>query len=164
MPRLPILLALGGLLAGAPAFAAEPAESGAAEASDAVDAADALLADEGAQTVRFGRIALQAPDVPEPVRDMLERHARSLDLREPLTDERSHRRLLARVRRELSELLATEGYFSPKFELSVEPPAIQVQAGPRAVTGTVDIVFEGELAEAGEERAARREALRAAWR
>ena len=164
MPRLSILLALGGLLAGAPACAAEPAESGATEASDAVDAAEASPADDGEQATRFGRLALLVPDVPDSVRDMLERHARSLDLREALTDERSHRRALARVRRELSELLATEGYFSPKFDLSGEPPAIHVQAGPRAVTGAVDIGFEGDLAEPGEERAARREALRAAWR
>lgn len=94
--------------------------------------ADALPADDGGKAAGFGRLALQAPDLPGPVRDMLERHARSLDLREALTDERSHRRLLARVRRELSELLATEGYFSPKFELSGEPPAIHVQAGVRA--------------------------------
>lgn len=155
MPRLSILLALIGFLAGAPVFAAD---------ADAGDAADALPADDGGKAAGFGRLALQAPDLPGPVRDMLERHARSLDLREALTDERSHRRLLARVRRELSELLATEGYFSPKFELSGEPPAIHVQAGVRALIGAVDIAFEGELADAGDERAARREALRAAWR
>ena len=139
------------LLAGATAQAAE----------DAVDPPDGQAAPAEAD---HGRLTIEAPGLPESVLDMLNTHARSLQLREPLDDERAERRALRRVRREMTELLATEGWFSPTFDIAGQPPVLRIEPGERARVSAVSIVFDGDLAGAGDERAARRAALRAGWR
>ncbi len=140
------------LLAGATARAAD----------DAVDPPDGQAAP---VEVDFGRLTIEAAGLPEPVLDMLNTHARSLQLREPLDDERAERRTLRRVRREMTELLATEGWFSPSFDIVAgDPPVLRIEAGARTRVSSVSIVFDGDLAGDGDERAARRAALRAGWR
>ncbi|WP_430435043.1 autotransporter assembly complex protein TamA [Methyloversatilis sp.] len=114
--------------------------------------------------VDLGRLTIEAPALPEPVLDMLNTHARSLKLREPLDGERAERRTLRRVRREMTELLATEGWFSPTFDIAGDPPVLRIEPGARTRVSSVSIVFDGDLAGDGDERAARRAALRAGWR
>ncbi len=114
--------------------------------------------------VDHGRLTIEAPALPRPVLDMLNTHARSLQLREPLDGERAERRTLRRVRREMTELLATEGWFSPRFDIVGNPPVLRIEPGERTRVSSVSIVFDGDLAGDGDERAARRAALRAGWR
>ena len=141
-----------------PVGAAESAVDDAAVGDDMPD----RLPDDNPPAAAFGRLPLRPNALPDDVNDMLERHARSLVLREALTDERAQRRLLRRVRREVTELLSTEGYFTPTVEIDGDPPALVIEPGPRAVIGRVDIEFEGAVAEA--ERAERRDELRRSWR
>jgi translocation and assembly module TamA len=119
---------------------------------------------DGSAGQTYGRLPLEPNGLSDNINDLIERHARTLLLREPLTDERSQRRLLRRVRREVSELLATEGYFTPTVDIAGDPPALVIDAGPRAVIGAIDIQFDGDLAAEGKERAARRDELREIWR
>lgn len=139
------------LLAGATAQAAD-------EAVDAPDEQEAPV------DVDYGRLTIEAPGLPAPVLDMLNTHARSLQLREPLDGERAERRTLRRVRREMTELLATEGWFSPTFDIVGQPPVLRIEPGERTRVQSVSIQFDGDLAVDGDERAARRAALRAGWR
>lgn len=141
-----------------PVGAAEPAADDAAVADDRSE----IEPDDSPPAADFGRLPLRPNALSDDVNDMLERHARSLVLREALTDERAQRRLLRRVRREVTELLSTEGYFTPTVEIDGDPPALAIEPGPRAVIGRVDIEFEGAVAEA--ERAERRDELRRSWR
>lgn len=72
------------------------------------------------------------------------------------------------VRRRVPEIAASEGYFSPVLDIDFdeddrEHATIKVDPGARTVVGKVEIVFAGELAGEGPERAKRREQIRAAW-
>ena len=146
-----ILCAGLALLAGATVQAAD-------DPVDAPDEAQAPL------DIDLGRLTIEAPGLPAPVIAMLNEHARSLQLRERLDDERAERRTLRRVRREMTELLATEGWFSPRFDIVGNPPVLRIEPGERTRVSSVSIVFDGDLAGDGDERAARRAALRAGWR
>lgn len=159
MPRLPIRRSLAGLLLCLavlePVFGADPESVAGGPVAD--------VSADGRAAV-FGKLPLAADGLPDDIRDMLDRHARTLILREALADERAQRRLLRRVSREVTALLATEGYFNPVVEIAGDPPALHVQLGERAVIEAVNIAFDGDLAGAGDERAARRDALRQTWR
>lgn len=96
---------------------------------------------------------LQAP---EEVRELLDNY---LVLPE-IADAPEEAAFERRMRREVPALLATEGYFSPQVEL-VERDGelfVEVQPGPRATVGSVDIEIVGDLDKE------RREALVAAWK
>ncbi|WP_018413128.1 autotransporter assembly complex protein TamA [Methyloversatilis thermotolerans] len=112
----------------------------------------------------FGRLELVAPDLPSDVLAMLNRHVRSLMLREAVDSERAQRRAVRRVRREAAELLATEGYFSPAFEWVDEPPGVRITPGPRAQVTSVQFRYDGELAGEDETHAQRRAELEQSWR
>lgn len=74
--------------------------------------------------------------------------------------------LLRRARREISELLASEGWFAPAIALDSGPAGevvLEVEPGRRTRVGRVDLEFRGHLAGGGEERAARVERLRRRW-
>lgn len=108
-------------------------------------------------------VELHAPDN---VRPLLERHLRILARDRQAPETRADRVALARrTRREAADLLATEGYFTPRIELrrDAESWRLDVEPGPRSTIVDVDLRFEGDLAAAGEERAERRAALRDAW-
>lgn len=157
----PLLLACLLLGAGLPAHGQDAADP--EDVPGATDSSDLPLP-EAPLAVDHGRLVIEAPDLPGPVLDMLERHARALELREPLDDERAERRTLRRVRREITELLATEGWFSPQFDIVGTPPVLRIEPGVRTTIAAVKIEFSGELAGERREQAERREALRAAWR
>lgn len=68
------------------------------------------------------------------------------------------------ARREVADLLATEGYFSPVVTLEAEnPPRLLVEPGTRTAIVAVDIVLHGAVAEAVKDFPARQAALRQGW-
>jgi translocation and assembly module TamA len=96
---------------------------------------------------------------PEAVRDLLERHLSLQWSEDELRDDSSREALERRLRREAGELLATEGYFSPQITLRTNESAtaLQVEPGPRARIGRVQIEIRGQLS------AEQREQLIKAW-
>ena len=107
-------------------------------------------------------------DAPESVRPLLERHLRLLNRTDQtLPAERADRIALARrARREVAELLATEGYFSPEVRLDREDEddwKLTVVPGTPAKVVAVDVQFAGALGGEGEALAARRAQHRNAW-
>jgi translocation and assembly module TamA len=102
---------------------------------------------------------------PESVRNLLTTHFR-LPIT-PLTDETARATFMRRAHREIKELLATEGYFTPAVTLHFDPfdkrPVLEVKPGPRTVVAELSIEFKGDLAVDEPGRHARIEKLRAAW-
>ena len=108
-------------------------------------------------------------EAPEEVREVLERHVRLLRSEAVVLPEAAADRsaLARRARREMAQLLATEGYFSPRIRIDRSTPGrwvLEVEPGPRATVDAVSVVFEGEVASAQEEGGqAYLELLRARW-
>lgn len=96
---------------------------------------------------------LQAP---EAVRELLTNY---LDLTD-VVDAPAQAAFERRMRREVANLLATEGYFSPEVVVSERDGEllVDVQAGPRSTVGSVNIEIAGDVA------AARRDALLSGWK
>jgi translocation and assembly module TamA len=100
-------------------------------------------------------------DAPKELKPLLEQHletARAARAQDALTEEefaRLHQASLATAR----ELLATEGYFSPRITASIQGAGAQqtvryaVAAGPRTLIGTLDIRIEGAFADADKQDA-----------
>ena len=106
---------------------------------------------------------------PEPLRDLLKTHFQ-LPITQ-LVDETDRATFMRRARKQVSELLATEGYFTPTITLhSATPhttpatiPVLEIIPGPRTLVTEVNIEFRGDLATDEPGRRARIEKLRAAW-
>ncbi len=84
----------------------------------------------------------------------------------PIADKTSQHVFLRRAKREISELLATEGYFSPTVTLNgrqEEDIEIIIKPGPRTLVGDVTIEFKGELNASTMAQQKRIEQLRKAW-
>lgn len=120
----------------------------------------------GAGTVLAARSDLVL-EVPDDLRPLLDKHLSVLhDADEGGLDEVGRIALLRRARKEIGDLLATEGYFSPlvtgeaaadgRYHLVVTP-------GPRTRVSQVDLRFHGALTETEGERAERLAALQKAW-
>jgi translocation and assembly module TamA len=107
--------------------------------------------------------------VPEPLRDLLKTHFQLPSTQ--LVDETDRATFMRRARKQISELLATEGYFTPTITLHPgEPdttpaaiPVLEVMPGPRTIVTEVNIEFKGDLATDEPGQRARVEKLRAAW-
>ena len=104
-------------------------------------------------------------DAPKALRELLDRH---LDLTSSAgeADDAEQVRLLRSLRKQTTDLLATEGYFSPDIEVSGEPGEplrLKVDAGLRATIRSVDLRFAGDIADGSAAHATRIAALRAAW-
>jgi translocation and assembly module TamA len=132
-------------------------------------------------TPLIGRAAPLRLVAPDSVRPLILKHVSAFDtkktesddeeLEQPdaadaLTDEGDTLARIRRARKEIPELLETEGFFSA--QLDVEQPAdgraiVRVETGRRATVQEIKIRFEGALNEDGEEARTRREALIAAW-
>lgn len=107
------------------------------------------------------RALLQMPDE---VRPLIEAHFDAAVA--PPADAPARAALLRRARREIGELLASEGWFSPAIELrtaSAGQAVLDIDPGRRTRVGRVDLEFRGHLAGGGSDRAARVERLRARW-
>ena len=110
-------------------------------------------------------VRLEAPDA---VRPVLEEHVGllkrdTLSLPEQQADRVAMTR---RARREIADLLATEGYFSPRIRFNRDDPAnwvLEVEPGQRTAVAEVDIAFTGDLAVSGEGGQEYLELLRASW-
>ena len=112
------------------------------------------------------QVVLEAPDAIKP---LLTRHVRILNRADAALPEAPADRaaLARRTRREVSELLATEGYFSPEVRLRRAPDGVwrlTVEPGRQAHVTSVVVDFEGAIMSDEAQFAARREALRKAWR
>ena len=96
---------------------------------------------------------------PESVRELLQTHLSLTGLDGEALDETARLAIERRLRKDAGELLATEGYFSPRIELlnEAEGTGIRVESGPRANIGTVSIEIRGSIDDA------RRRELIAAW-
>ncbi len=107
-------------------------------------------------------------DAPDGVRPLLERHVRLLDRAGLiLPDEAADRAaMIRRARREIADLLATEGHFSPRIRIDRSEAArwvVEVEPGPRTEVAAVDIAFEGEIVTADGVGQEQLDALRARW-
>lgn len=96
---------------------------------------------------------------PEPVRELLQTNLSLTGLDGEALDETARLAIERRLRKDAGELLATEGYFSPRIELlnEAEGTGIRVESGPRANIGTVSIEIRGSIDDA------RRRELISAW-
>jgi translocation and assembly module TamA len=101
-----------------------------------------------APLAQAGAIALRAPD---PIVDLLAPH-----LPEESAPGVGGQ---ARLQRMISEILATEGYFSPQIEFSEvdETLLLTVEPGPRTLVSAVEVTVDGPVADAT------RQALIAGW-
>lgn len=108
-------------------------------------------------------VSLQAP---EAVRPLLERYVRLLGAEPVMLPEADGDRLalVRRSRREISDLLATEGYFNPQIRIdrgAGKDWEVVIEPGARATISEVRLDFEGEIAGAGDDGV---RALREGWR
>jgi translocation and assembly module TamA len=109
-------------------------------------------------------------DAPAALRTLLENNLRVVRRVKEGVNQRRFERLTDRAEREIRELLATEGYFSPKVTLAIERSPQRwtarytvVPGEPSRVRG-VEIEFRGTIAEDRWDNAARRAAMRKSWR
>ncbi|HXD43252.1 MAG TPA: BamA/TamA family outer membrane protein [Ramlibacter sp.] len=108
---------------------------------------------------------------PEQVRSLLERHLELLRYREVSDlDDAELARLISLTERDVRELVATLGYFSPEVAISREPGprpviVVAVDPGPAATVSDVAIDFEGDIARTSDADAVRqRDEIRSGWR
>lgn len=105
--------------------------------------------------------------VSDELRPLLEKHLDFLDRRpEHGLDAGGRVALLRRARKEIGEMLATEGYFSPAIEGEEGEGGgfrIVVTPGRRTTIASVDLRFAGDLIRNEGERPARLAALKGAW-
>ncbi len=108
------------------------------------------------------RATLLAPDA---VRPLLEAH---FDATIPApADAAARAAFLRRAQREVSELLAAEGWFTPAIALRPtdgDAVVLEVLPGLRTTVARVDLEFYGDIAASGADKAQRVEGLRAAWK
>ncbi len=102
---------------------------------------------------------------PEPLADLIKTHFQLPA--EPLTDETARATFMRRAKREISELLATEGYFTSVITLHLPAPTavpqLEIIPGPRTIIADINIEFRGNLAVDEPVRRNRVEKLKAAW-
>lgn len=102
---------------------------------------------------------------PETVRPLLEAH---FDATVPApVDGAARAAFLRRAQREVGELLAAEGWFTPVIALrpvAGDGVVLEVAPGRRTTVARVDLEFRGDLAAGGEDKAQRVEGLRYAWK
>jgi translocation and assembly module TamA len=109
---------------------------------------------------------------PEQVRSLLERHLALRRYREVSDLEDAElARLITLTERDVRELVATLGFFSPDIHISREPgpgtrPTIVVAVDPGRATAVADVAidFEGDIATTGDiDGAVQREGIRSGW-
>lgn len=108
------------------------------------------------------KITIVAPDK---VKKILKEYIDPPD--KPFTSEIREAAYARKVKQEFTELLATEGYFTPEIEFvkqkNNEAYELQVEPGPRTRVAAVSIEFQGDLAKDEPEQRTRVARLRAEW-
>lgn len=111
------------------------------------------------------KTTLIALDAPASIKKLIEQYITFPD--QPFADATSKAIFVRRVTREISGLLATEGYFTPKIEFTPaapgQPHQLNVVPGPRTRIASLSIEFLGDLADDTPERRARIQKLRDDW-
>ncbi|MDQ6621167.1 MAG: autotransporter assembly complex protein TamA [Pseudomonadota bacterium] len=108
-------------------------------------------------------------EAPEALQQLLTKHIDAYRDASGALDAAEIARMQQRARQQATELLATQGYFSPTIDFDIGlPPGVEthlmrVDPGPRTTVGGVRIDFTGAVAEARPEYEQRRQALRDAW-
>lgn len=108
-------------------------------------------------------------DAPQEFRLLLEQNLRIVRRVREGVNERQFERLAQRAERDIRELLATEGYFSPRVEMSVDRDSrpwtarYTVEPGAPSLIAAVDLQFRGALTEDRWDNAARRATLAESW-
>ncbi len=102
---------------------------------------------------------------PEDVEELLIQHFK---LPATILDNKTKRSIfMRRAKQEISELLATEGYFAPTIKLQQHPqqdlPTLEIEPGTQTLVGKVTIEFQGELAIDAPQQRERVAQLRRAW-
>ena len=109
-------------------------------------------------------VELQAPGS---LRPLLVKHLDFLERPpEDVLDAAGRVALMRRARKEIREILATEGYFSPAIErqdLEGERLRVVVTPGRRTSISALDLRFVGDITGSGGDRPERLAALQAAW-
>ncbi len=101
----------------------------------------------------FAAVQLDAPDVPDAVRNALQSGLSLGDAGNEALDETAQASLERRLRKEAGEILATEGYFSPQIDLrdgtgnAADGLVLHVEPGAVAHIGRVDIDIRGAVDE-----------------
>jgi translocation and assembly module TamA len=112
-------------------------------------------------------------NAPQQVRTLLERHLELRRYREVSDlDEAELARLITMAERDVRELMATLGYFSPDVSISRDAVpgtrstiVVAVDPGEPAMVADVAVEFEGDIAQSGDSDAvAQSEAIRGGWR
>ena len=109
-------------------------------------------------------VILSAPD---DIQEFLKKYFKSPA--EPFADSAAEKTFLHRAQKEIRDLLATEGYFSPSISLAhqtldeVTKPEIKVDPGPLTRVGEVSITFRGDITQENAKYQKRIEEIRAAW-
>lgn len=120
----------------------------------------------GGASARAANAAVEL-QVPDALRPLLEKHLDFLELApDQLLDAGGRVALMRRARKEIREMLATEGYFSPTIErkdLEDGRLLVVVTPGGRTHVSSVDLRFTGDLTGGEGDRPARLAALRNAW-
>jgi len=103
---------------------------------------------------------------PKSVKKFLKKYFELPD--EPLTDEAAESIFLRRTQQEISDLLATEGYFTPNISMirrsqKLDDIEIKVDPGPRTLVEKVKIEFRGDLVNDQPESGKRIAQSRSAW-
>ncbi len=117
-----------------------------------------------AQTPAPTAVDLEAP---AELRPLLRQHVDALREGVALPDEGERLRVARQLRRQIEDLLATEGYFTPDIRIAGgvgEKLKLAVDPGPRATVSAVAIEFRGAVAGEGEAAKDRRRALTEGWR
>lgn len=110
------------------------------------------------------KITFSAPDA---IKELLSDHFDLPDA--PLIGKTAQHLFIRRAKQEISELLATEGYFTPTVTLKrgssedIETLEIVIEPGPRTQVSEVTIEFQGELAVDKKAQRIRIKQLRNTW-
>ncbi|SDH34554.1 autotransporter assembly complex family protein [Nitrosomonas sp. Nm132] len=102
---------------------------------------------------------------PKSVKKLIKKHIPLPE--EPFAHDIAQAAFVRKIRQEIKELLATEGYFTATVtledHLTGEKPTLKVVPGPRTRVTEVTIEFQGDLAVETPEHHQRIEQLRASW-
>ncbi|MDT8364010.1 MAG: BamA/TamA family outer membrane protein [Nitrosomonas sp.] len=122
----------------------------------------AALATKPDKTTKIPDITIDAPNT---IKKLVQQYIEFPE--KPFASEARRASFRRRITREISELLHTEGYFTPEihFEQAAAdmPYRLNITPGPRTRVATFSLEFKGELADETQENKARRAQLRATW-